>query len=647
MMNNTVLRILSAVVVVALCLGVRIAETEAAQRAPSYKAALEQAKQTGADIVVFQRGSDWSHLGEFLYANVWNKPEFLDAVGGNAILVAVDNPEMPGNPPVSGIAPTDAQPTYGRGPASPLQRLRDLSDENAQTPANEITRISCANGTVFHKRAGGAFRAAGPNPDQEVLTLALKPAAPGNVLRIDFPLDDKLPGRGPGRADNGNFGITEVQVAGQKAVAAWGNSTDRNFPASRTIDGIADKPESSWNPQAHDHRPHTLLIVLEKNVPAGKQLMVRLICKSPWGKHNPGCISAAIIDLPTLAADIEAVGRAEREIADNAPFAWRGLCTPRIALMDKAGRPVACDDRPRNDLTPATMAERIHKMQNVRTLRDELWAKAEKESGTAQAESYLDGLLVMGDAIAFEGCYNPIQDKIRAADPKGEAGCSRRLLFPPDVRNVPPFVGDAYKLVDQKKFDEALAKIDAELRHPGNRRLTHENIQRIMNGKFNIYRRWPGHEEQRFDVQREILKFDPTTFWGLGAIGYLAMFNKTPEPVGLCYGWAACHVKAGKNTWNFHLDMAKNFDHAGKYCLRIFNKEGKDGIKIDRVTLLDGDQTLSKAEPAATIAPGGKVEVNLEIPSWPPRNKLSVRVEATAEAGKTDVGGRFEVAPLL
>jgi hypothetical protein len=227
------------------------------------------------------------------------------------------------------------------------------------------------------------------------------------------------------------------------------------------------------------------------------------------------------------------------------------------------------------------------------------------------------------------------------------SACGRRLQFPPEPRNVPPMVADAYKLVDEKKFAEALARLDAELSHPGNRRLSHEHIQRIMNGKFNVYRRWPGHEEQRFDIQRESCKFDPTTFWGLGAIGYLAMHDKTPEPIGLSYGWSPCHLKPGVNAWTFGLDLAKYFDHAGKYTVRIIHKGGKDSVRIVRVRLMDGDTLLSEAAPAAVLTPNGNVEVNVTVPNWPPRGKLALRIELQAEAGKLDAGGRFEVDPLL
>ena len=63
--------------IVALVAGLFFAaEASPAYRAANYKEALARAKQTGEDIVVYQRGSDWSHLGELLLAEVlrWGPP---------------------------------------------------------------------------------------------------------------------------------------------------------------------------------------------------------------------------------------------------------------------------------------------------------------------------------------------------------------------------------------------------------------------------------------------------------------------------------------------------------------------------------------------------------------------------------------------
>ena len=56
-------------------------------------------------------------------------------------------------------------------------------------------------------------------------SLTVKPARAGRLIRVDFPTDPSLPGGGPGRAPNGNFAISEVEVlrgGGPVAIeAAW------------------------------------------------------------------------------------------------------------------------------------------------------------------------------------------------------------------------------------------------------------------------------------------------------------------------------------------------------------------------------------------------------------------------------------------
>jgi hypothetical protein len=624
-----------------------LAKSPPAERRANYQEALARARQTGQDIVVYQRGSDWNHLGEELLADVWNQPKLAAAVGFGSILVVVDNPETPGSPPVSARAPENAVPHYETPRVSARQRLQELTDATRSRPVNEIEAITCANGSVFQHRVDGCFLAGGTNPAQEVLTLTLKPAQAGRVVRIDFPLDDSLPGHGPGRGGNGNFAISEVEFDALHALAAWATGAEGVFGAWQAIDGVRDQKDNAWNAAAHDHRPRTLLLALDRSVPAGAPLTLRLVCRSQWSEHVPGCVSASVLSDSSLAADVLAVGRAEREIADNAAFTWRGVNLPRIAFLDCAGRPVASENKPRQGLTPATLAARLREMRAVRVRRDTLWARAEKETGPRQAELLLEGLLAMDQELAFDNSYKSIRDAIRAADPKDESACTRRLQFPPEPRDVPPMVAEAYKLVDQKKYEEALAKLDAELEHPGNRRFSHEHLQRILNGKFNVYRRWPGHEARRFEVQREIYHLDPTTYFGLGAIGYLAMHDQTPEPVGLSYGWSPCHLRPGRNAWTMSLDLARFFDHAGKYCLRIVHQNGKDRVTICGVKLLDGQAVLSEATPSAVLAPHNKVEVNLALAKWPPRDKLAVRLELEVEAGHTDVKGRFEVDPLL
>jgi len=217
-------------------------------------------------------------------------------------------------------APKDPAAYYGRlideaktVTKQGLQRLRKLTDEKGPRPANQIASISCANGSVYKQRPDGCFLASGVNPPGEVLTLTLKPARVGKVVRLDFPPDGSLPEGGPGRARNGNFVVSEVEIEPMRAVAAWASADEENRRAARAIDGISDKRENFWN-ACSNHRHHrTLLLTLDKPALAGTPLIVRLICKG-GDAHVPGCISAAVLPEPSIAADVLAVGKAERDI---------------------------------------------------------------------------------------------------------------------------------------------------------------------------------------------------------------------------------------------------------------------------------------------------------------------------------------------
>ncbi|MEN9555590.1 MAG: hypothetical protein RLZZ232_1876, partial [Planctomycetota bacterium] len=71
--------------------------------------------------------------------------------------------------------------------------------------------MTALSGTVLTTRPDGAILATGPNPATETYTLSFN-ELPASVtaLRIDVLPDDSLPQRGPGRAGNGNFVLSEL-----------------------------------------------------------------------------------------------------------------------------------------------------------------------------------------------------------------------------------------------------------------------------------------------------------------------------------------------------------------------------------------------------------------------------------------------------
>jgi hypothetical protein len=362
---------------------------ERAMRAATYQEALAHAKLTGRDIVVFQHGSDWNRLGERLLADVWNRPEFARALGTNVILVAIDQPETVGNPPVAGAIDPDAEPSYEQR-GSPVQRLRDFADDARPLPGSEIAAVQTTNGTVFALDTNGMHLASGPNPHHETILLTLTPQRGGALLRLDFPLHDSLPGRGPGRASNGNFALSEVEVLDAtgtvlRASAAWANATEGAWGPWQTIDGISEQGDSAWNALGHHHRQRTLLIALDGPVAAGAPVTVRIHCRSPWGQHVPGTIRAALIADDAIHADVRSVGQANALGALNREVhVARRRCAPRRLHGQAKGRASRARIKPRLGLTPVSLAARVSEMLELRKQRDALWARGEVSRASAR-----------------------------------------------------------------------------------------------------------------------------------------------------------------------------------------------------------------------------------------------------------------------
>ncbi len=195
-----------------------------------------------------------------------------------------------------------------------LKFLRDHTDEKKTLPACDILNITCANGSIFKRRADGCFVASGPNPEHEVITLQLKPLKSGKILRLDFPLDKSLRRGGPGRSHNGNFAISEIEILGFKAGSVWANSAEAPCFAEQTIDGIKDNPENCWNADAFRQNQRTLFLVLSQAIPAGKPLTVRITSQSKWGEHVPGCISASVLSDESILKAIPLVSQAEQTL---------------------------------------------------------------------------------------------------------------------------------------------------------------------------------------------------------------------------------------------------------------------------------------------------------------------------------------------
>jgi hypothetical protein len=625
-------------------------------RAADFTEALEQAKATGNDIVVLQRGSDWNRLGETIYQNIWRSPDFEKQLGEGFVLVTVDRPERPGAPALS-----------SNEDATGLDRFMKLTAADTRPPDDEVASAKADGGASYKKRKDGAWLLDDPkgehNPAQDTITLNLRTRTGGQLLRIDFLPDPSLPNAAAGRASNGNFAMSEVEIRHEgktlAATHAWANASEANMAAIQLIDGIKDKGDNGWNPGAHRRHARTLILALASPVRSGANLKISLVCNSQWNNHTPACFRAAVIDDAALAKALARVSDAERLAERNKTFTWwDGSRCPRVALMDSEGRAIAAIDTPRGDLTPASLAEGVRKLRETRIARDELLAKAQKAEGAGKAELLRQALATLGFAnwAGNGNCYKPIHDQIRQVDPQDQSGATRWLGFSNDPKGGVPWAKPAWnealdtqggkRTLTDADYQEALARVDRELADPRNKILSHENIQRMMVAKFHIYKGWKGHEEERFRIQQEIADFDPDTFWGIGARGYIGMHCRSATPY-LTYGWKGNQLKAGPNTWRM-TDTGYFFDHAGTYKVSLSHAGGTSTLKVKRLALMDGESVVAEAKPDQDLGPGpnGKIEALLDVSEWKPGRAYTFVAEIDGAAG-TDNTGRFAIEPWL
>ncbi|MDA1211432.1 MAG: PSD1 and planctomycete cytochrome C domain-containing protein [Planctomycetota bacterium] len=133
------------------------------------------------------------------------------------------------------------------------------------TPLTPAT-FSAANGSQLTLQDDASLLASGPRPDTETYTVVIEnPPAGVSAIRLDVLPDESLPAKGAGRADGGNFVLSEfavnVSASGesptesvtlQNASASYeqphpeDKGTPGKFSATASIDGDKDGATPGW-----------------------------------------------------------------------------------------------------------------------------------------------------------------------------------------------------------------------------------------------------------------------------------------------------------------------------------------------------------------------------------------------------------------
>ncbi len=112
-----------------------------------------------------------------------------------------------------------------------LAQYQPDESQDPWRPLNVI-EIESTGGSTFQSQSDGSWLAIGNAPPKEVLSIVAKSDLRiADKLRLEALTDDSLPHRGPGRADNGNFALGDVQVSVvTPAVNVGGEQSDTSHP---------------------------------------------------------------------------------------------------------------------------------------------------------------------------------------------------------------------------------------------------------------------------------------------------------------------------------------------------------------------------------------------------------------------------------
>jgi hypothetical protein len=194
------------------------------------------------------------------------------------------------------IVPTGRKPALDRTfaqrpmPASFSVPSRDLEiaarpvqDESADNEAAKWSLLSPARavsmgGATLTRQLDGSLLAGGKLASPDTYTVIADTALAGiTAIRLEAVPDDSLPGRGPGRAVNGNFSVTGIRVKAcprgkpDQAVAVTLKNPKADFaqesyggwPVTAALDG---DPKTGWSIDPEEGQPHEAVFETEQPV---------------------------------------------------------------------------------------------------------------------------------------------------------------------------------------------------------------------------------------------------------------------------------------------------------------------------------------------------------------------------------------------
>jgi tetratricopeptide (TPR) repeat protein len=238
-----------------------------------------------------------------------------------------------------------------RGLTDLLASQQDLSKGDGWEVLEPVEMAS-VSGTTLTKQPDGSVMASGKNPFPETYTVTAKSHLPSiAAVRLELLPDPRLPGRGPGRAPNGNCHLTQLRIRVtpkdnlNKATPmvlhnAWADFSQNNHPVEAALWG---GPSDGWAVLPETGRPHVALFELkEPNTSANGSILTFTLGQQhyhPGWVHNIGRFRLSATAHPqAVAAEKLRVVLARHDVWTKLAVAFyqRGKQETALAVLQKA-----------------------------------------------------------------------------------------------------------------------------------------------------------------------------------------------------------------------------------------------------------------------------------------------------------------------
>jgi hypothetical protein len=257
-----------------------------------------------------------------------------------AVLNNADEPTIDAPTPdqIAAKAKVDAQVAEL---VSQLDARFPLRQEDLAWKVLEPVNATAAAGTTLTPQNDYSLLATGQSPSTEIYTVEFETPLTGiAAVRLETLTDPSLPKTGPGRADNGNFVLTEFSAQASPLASplarqgdprplrfanAWADVAQKNYPVWNAIDG--DAKTSGWavdDGSEKFNQSRTAVFETQSVVdfPGGTRLKITL-AQNQGGQHTLGRFRIAVGTIPAtgdIAAnqvDAERDRLREKHLADR------------------------------------------------------------------------------------------------------------------------------------------------------------------------------------------------------------------------------------------------------------------------------------------------------------------------------------------